>query len=425
MSHLSRRSLFIGGATVAAVALQPEIAHATTPTTARTVHFTLNATTLDGGEQITSLTLDISRFSGIDASSLTTGTFSVLATAESPVTLPSGQTNLGLYADVARVVTGVRLVHDKIVIDLKSGYTTGPTGSIGEPGAGTLGYVVPAGRNLRNKLTYTVTQKKLIKLCKGGTLMLPAIAQGGQKNPDVDVYKYAKSRDGMNYRLYVPEGRGHDKKPLIVWLHGGGEGGSAVLKYYDNEATLRANRGALGFSTDEAQRIFGGAYVVAPQAEEAWMQDGPGYAPRLMAIIDDLVKRYPIDPKRIHVVGCSNGGYMSLYMSYKYPGFFASEVPISPGASPAFFTDAQLASITTPSWLVQTKADKVLPPEVNSIRANALIKGSLLSLYDTVTWDGVTYNGHWSWIYVANNDPVIDHQHIWQWMASKRVSGRH
>ena len=423
MSPVTRRSLLIGGATVAAVALQPGIAHATTADKT-TVRFTLNATTLDGGEQVTSLTLDAGCFEGIDAASLTAATFGVHAKAESPMALPTGSVNFGVY-DVDRVVTAVRLVHDKIVIDLKSGYTTGPTGSIGEPGAGTLGYVIPAGRNLRSKLTYTITQKAPITLRKGGTLTLPGFTQGAMENAAVDVYRYAKSADGMNYRLYLPEGRSHDKKPLIVWLHGGGEGGSAALSYYDNESQMRANRGALGFSTDEAQRIFGGAYVVAPQAESAWMADGPGYAPRLKALIDNLVKRYAIDPKRIHVVGCSNGGYMSLYMSYKYPSSFASEVPICPGASERFFTDAQLASITTPTWLVQSKADTTLPPPVNSIRANNLIKGSLLSLYDTVTWQGVTYNGHWSWIYVANNDPFLNGRHIWQWMAKQHVNNGH
>jgi predicted peptidase len=429
MSPVTRRSLLIGGATVAAVALQPGIAQATTDDKTAAVRFTLNATTLDGGEQVTSLTLDASCFDDIVASSLTAATFAVHAKAESPFTLPAGSTNFGVY-DVDRIVTAVRLVHGKIVIDLKSGFTnsTNPNGTIatnGAPGAGTLGYVIPAGRNVRSKLTYTITQMAPIALRKGGSMTLPAFTQGKMVNPAVDVYKYAKSADGMNYRLYVPEGRSHDKKPLIVWLHGGGEGGSAALSYYDNEATLRANRGALGFSTGEAQRIFGGAYVVAPQAEDAWMADGPGYAPRLKALIDDLVKRYGIDPKRIHVVGCSNGGYMSLYMSFKYPSSFASEVPICPGASDRFFTEAQLASIPTPTWLVQSKADTTLPPAVNSIRANNLIKGSLLSLYDTVTWDGVTYNGHWSWIYVANNDPMINGKHVWQWMAKQHLNNGH
>lgn len=414
MFPVSRRSLILGGAGAAAVVLQPQLAQAHETSNTTTVKFTLDATTLDGGEQITSLTLDTSCFEGIDPASLSTGTFLVHAKSESPVTL-SGL-SFGIY-DVDRVVTGVQLKRDKIVISLENGPTA--------VGAGTLIYNVPSARNIRAILTYTITQKLPIALRKGGTLTLPALTQGTIKNAEVDAYKYAKSKDGMNYRLYVPEGRSRDKKPLIVWLHGGGEGGAASLNYYDNEAQLRANRGSLGFSTAEAQRIFGGAYVVAPQAESAWMADGPGYAPRIKAIIDSLVRKYPIDARRIHVVGCSNGGYMSLYMSYAYPKSFASEVPICPGASEVFFTEAQLKSITTPTWLVQSKADTVLPPDVNSIRANTLISGSRLSLYDTVTWNGYTYNGHWSWIYVARNDPSINGQHIWQWMAKQHVNNGH
>jgi predicted peptidase len=261
--------------------------------------------------------------------------------------------------------------------------------------------------------------------------MLPGFTQGKLVDPEVDAYSYHKSADGMNYRLFSPtqgggreRSEGEGKRPLIIWLHGGGEGGLAARSYYDNEPTLRANRGALGFSTPDAQRIFKGAYVVAPQAEGAWMQGGPAYAPRLKAIIDDLVARYPIDTTRIEVVGCSNGGYMSLYMTSVYPGFFAGSVPIAPGASTKYFTDLQLQQIATPTWMVQSKADTTLPPDVNSIRAHALIPGSLLSLYDTVTWNGITYNGHWSWIYVARNDPYLHGQHIWQWMASQRLHTR-
>ena len=48
------------------------------------------------------------------------------------------------------------------------------------------------------------------------------------------------------------------------------------------------------------------------------------------------------------------------------------------------------------------------------------IPGAILSAYPDVTWDGVTYPGHWSWIYVARNDPVNDDgQHVWQWMAQQ------
>ena len=91
---------------------------------------------------------------------------------------------------------------------------------------------------------------------------------------------------------------------------------------------MRANRGALGFATPQAQRIFSGAYVVAPQSTSYWLEDGPRFAPLIREIIRDLARRHPIDRERIYVAGCSNGGYMSLKMTTIYPDLFAASVPI-------------------------------------------------------------------------------------------------
>jgi hypothetical protein len=44
-----------------------------------------------------------------------------------------------------------------------------------------------------------------------------------------------------------------------------------------------------------------------------------------------------------------------------------------------------------------------------------------MTLYDHVIWNGYQFNGHWSWIYVARNDPAVDGTHIWQWMAGQRA----
>ena len=422
MSPVTRRSLLIGGATVAAVALQPQIAHADDSSRSTSVKFTLNATVLDGGEQVTSLTLDAGCLSSIDPASLTTGTFAVHAKATSPIPLAAGDLIFSEY-DLDRVVTGAHLHHGKIILDLKT--TDGVTGG------GTLGYILSKGRNFPLTLVYTITQKLPLKTTHGAALTLSSFTQGKVVDPEVDAYSYGKSKDGMNYRLYTPEGRrGHDKKPLIVWLHGGGEGGSLADKYYDNEPQLRANRGALGFSTAEAQKIFGGAYVVAPQAESFWLEDGPKYAPRLKALIEGLVAKHKIDRQRIYVVGCSNGGYMSLEMTHLYHSYFAASVPICgvivdfPAAGNVLISDAQLAAINTPSWLVASANDGTVPPAANTVHAAGVIPGAKLSLYDTVTWNGISYPGHWSWIYVGRNDPQINGQHVWQWMASKSLSRR-
>src|SRR5205085_1248515 len=170
----------------------------------------------------------------------------------------------------------------------------------------------------------------------------------------------------MKYRLYSPGVRAGGRHPLIVWLHGGGEGASLPDGYYDNETTLRANRGALGFATREAQRIFSGAYVAAPQSTSYWLEDGDRFAPQIRGIVRELSRRHPIDQDRIYVAGCSNGGYMSMKMTTVYRDLFAASVPVC-GVVQDVISDAELRSIRTPTWLVASRDDDTVDPQANTI----------------------------------------------------------
>jgi predicted peptidase len=294
----------------------------------------------------------------------------------------------------------------------------------GQVGAGTLGYLGGKGRNVRLDLVYTVTQNVPIRPRHGRPVTITRFTQGRLANPEVDAFGYHTSRSGMKYRLYSPAPR-HGKRPLVVWLHGGGEGASLPDNYYDNETTLRANRGALGFATREAQAIFNGAYVVAPQSTSAWMLDGPRFAPLIHEIIREVSRTRPVDAERVYVAGCSNGGYMSLKMTTVYPATFAASVPIcgvvtGPQAGePPLIPDAELAAISTPTWLVASRDDTTVDPGANTVHAHDLIPRSTMTLYDHVVWDGYQFPGHWSWIYVARNDPSDGGTHLWQWMARK------
>lgn len=381
------------------------------------VRFRLNAEVLDGGEQVTSLTLDTARLGPIDPAGLTTGTFSVHAKATSPIPLAPDDLIFSEY-DLDRPVTAAGLDRQgNIVLELST--------AEGQVGGGTLGYILSRARNVQLDLVYTITQNAPIVLRHHRPVTISKFLQGKLSNPEVDAFTYHTSRSGMKYRLYSPAGA-RGRRPLIVWLHGGGEGASLPDNYYDNETTLRANRGALGFATEEAQRIFSGAYVVAPQSTSFWIEDGPGFAPHILEIIREVSRRHPIDRERILVAGASNGGYMSIELTTIYPGLFAASVPIcgvvgqfTPGGPP-LVTDAELARIHTPTWLVASLDDTTVPPQANTVHAHDLIPRSLMTLYDNVTWNGHRFNGHWSWIYVARNDPSIDGTRIWQWMARQR-----
>jgi predicted peptidase len=411
---ISRRTVLATGAGAAAGLTLPGVASADGRHT-DIVHFVLNAETLDGGEQITSLTLDTSRLGRIDPTSLSANTFSVHATATSPI--DTGGQNVGY--DLDRPVTAARLDHHgNIVLDLSF--------AEGQPGGGTLGFLVRLFRNVQLNLVYTITQNTPIALRHGRPITITRFEQGRLANPEVDAFSYHISGSGMKYRLFSPGRSGHGRRPLIVWLHGGGEGASLPDNYYDNETTLRANRGALGFATREAQRIFNGAHVVAPQSTSAWLDDGPRFAPLINEIIRDVARRRAVDRDRIYVAGCSNGGYMSLKMTTVYPTMFAASVPIcavvtpaQPGGPPRI-PDAELTAISTPTWLVASNDDTTVNPQANTVHAHDLIPGSLMSLYDHVIWNDHQFPGHWSWIYVARNDPTINGTHIWQWMAHQQ-----
>jgi predicted esterase len=419
-TSISRRSVLAAGAGAAVgLTLPGEAARAGGHSGTR-VRFILNARTLDGGEQVTSITLATGRLGRIDPGSLTTGTFSVHAKATSPIPIAPGDQIFSEY-DLDRTVTGVRLDHHgNIVLELEY--------AEGQVGGGTLGYIASRSRNVQLDLVYTITQHTPIVVRGHPPVTITDFVQGRLSNPEVDAFSYHTSGSGMKYRLYSPSHRfaGRRRHPLVVWLHGGGEGASLPDNYYDNETTLRANRGALGFATPEAQRIFSGAYVVAPQSTSFWLEDGDRFAPLIREIIRDLARRHPIDRERIYVAGCSNGGYMSLKMTTVYPDLFAASVPIcgvvdslEPGGPP-MITDAELRTIDTPTWLVASRDDDTVPPGPNTIHAHDLIPGSLISLYDHVIWNGHQFPGHWSWIYVARNDPSIHGTHIWQWMARQR-----
>ena len=409
-------------ALLAALALSPlsatqAEAHSQPGTTPHT--FTLNAKVLDAGQQIVSLTIKTGRLA-VKASSLSTSTFSVTATGTNPYTSLDPATVFGTFENVTRTVTRSRLdSKGDIVLDLAYGFTT--------PGAFTFAWANSESRNIMLDLTYTVTQNMPVTLRGGADYTFASLKQGRVVDPEVDAFGSGKAA-GMVYRLYKPSKAAHGKRPLIIWLHGGGEGGWSQA--YNNDLPLLANRGALGFVTPKAQRIFGGAYVLAPQANDYWLNDAAqGYSARLKTLIDKVVRNNRVDRSRIYVVGASNGGYMAPKLVVDNPRFFAAEVPIAPALvfnGAAMISDAQLAAIKTPTWIVQSKDDPVVPFAVNGQHMAATIPGARLTAYDNVTWDGVAYNGHWSWIYVTRNDPRTDSGlNIWQWMAKQHRASVH
>ena len=243
----------------------------------------------------------------------------------------------------------------------------------------------------------------------------------------------------LNYASYEPADDGA-KHPLVIWLHGAGEGGNDPrLNTLGNEVTA--------LYSDEFQEVMGGAYVLAPQCPTFWMQyDGEGnwmdnkgvdsvYLTDLKELIDDYVANHEnIDADRIIIGGCSNGGYMTMDMIMNYPDFFAAAFPICEAYSDAGIKDEQLAGIKDlPTWFIYSKNDTTVDPtmfeEPTLARLNAIGANVHTSVFEDVhdtsdTYKGMDgnayqYQGHWSWIYFFNNACEDNGVNMWQWMSEQ------
>ena len=250
--------------------------------------FTLNAETLDGGEQVISITLHTGRLGPIDPASLTDRHLQRARQGHQPDPVVARRPIFSEY-DLDRAVTAARLDRrGNIVLDLA--YGEGQARRRHPRLHREQGPQRPARPRLHDHA------ERPDRLRTAARSRSRGFVQGGLSNPEVDAFSYHVSALGHEVPA-VLAGRsrsaGRGRHPLIVWLHGGGEGASLPDDYYDNETTLRANRGALGFATAEAQRIFAGAYVVAPQSTSYWIEDGPRFAPLIREIIGDLVRRTP------------------------------------------------------------------------------------------------------------------------------------
>lgn len=390
--------------------------------------YSLNAKIFDYGQNIVSIEINTKgKGKNIQNKQIAKDTFKVFAKGTLPkdtgIVLDEKTKSLGTF-EVEREIENI-YVNDKgnIVINLKYGKDVA--------GANTLSYVTgDVSRNVLMNLKYRVEQKKEIKGYKTGFYR-----QGRIVDEEADKFVAAKSKSGVNYQYFKPANKDDGKKhPLIIWFHGNGEGG--YKDYRNNVSQKLANRGAVAFAEDKAQKIFGGAYVVAPQADDTWYNNySKGYIKSVKAMIDEFASENNVDKNRIYIFGASAGGYMSFRMIIEYPDYFAAfstsaaaldKAAISGGVA----TTAQdLMKIRNkPLWMVHAQNDPTISYENTSKRVYDVLSkyGAILSSYPNVKIGETEYNGHWSWIYSLRNMPVNDKgEHLFEWMARQNLKTRY
>jgi len=298
-----------------------------------------------------------------------------------------------------------------------------------------------------------ITQTKEIKTAQGTVRGLVFDHCARVMNPAVDRWLEDVSGDAempLRYGYFVPQ-RGMDKRPLIVWLHGAGEGGTdTAISYSGNKATA--------LTDDAIQSRFDGCYVFSPQCPTMWLDDGSGqygtsgrsiYTRALKAGIGEFIARnsYGIDPDRVYIGGDSNGGFMTMRMIADYPDFFAAAFPICEALYDASITDEEIGRLArTPIWFTHSKDDPVVDPEKYAVATYRRLLAAGAENVHFTYWDGIYdmhgqfqdaegkpfhYMGHFAWIPVFNEDcrtdfdgrpVVVDGREtgLFEWLAMQR-----
>ncbi len=193
------------------------------------------------------------------------------------------------------------------------------------------------------------------------------------KIKDVDQFN-PYTENGVHYRLHEPEAI--DARPLVLFLHGGGECGE------DNIIQLTGTLGALRL----AER-WSDMYIMAPQApsgnvdmfemfeimkqrgnpftvdmgitpfslkgERGWNRD---YLGKVTSIIRKMIAEGKVDEKRVYVIGMSMGGGGVLNAVSVAPSLFAAAVPICPSMNGE--TYAELLHLPqVPVWITSAYID--------------------------------------------------------------------
>ncbi len=278
---------------------------------------------------------------------------------------------------------------------------------------------------------------------------------GNYKNPITKKMENLK----LEMAAYEPENlKSGAKKPLIIWLHGQGEGGTDPdIDILGTETSALAKEEIQKYFTTKGTDVKG-AFVLAVQSPTYWMDEGDGtngngsgnsrYTQILMDTIKEYIKHNPyVDVNRIYLAGDSNGGYMTVNMIITYPDYFAAVVPIceayayyeygrnadgtyktnnvevsAGGKNSAIsrFVETKKLWVTnekiqkmkkTPVWFIAAEDDMIVTPKKFSLPTyQDLLKAGAgnawFSYYENVVGTDVPnsrFPGHFSWIYFLNN----------------------
>ena len=177
------------------------------------------------------------------------------------------------------------------------------------------------------------------------------------------IQKHA-TRQPLRYLFYSPEGvpgarpaeenRPAKLFPLVLFLHGGGEGGSDIEKVKKHGLPKLIEQG----------KDFP-FFVVSPQnpsSTQFWDDQ------QLIRLMDEVIVQHPIDTSRIYLTGLSRGAFGAWRLAVQNPDRFAAFLPISGGGPRPYVK--RLTHL--PTWIFHGQLDPVIPVDESRRLESAL-----------------------------------------------------
>ena len=225
-------------------------------------------------------------------------------------------------------------------------------------------------------------------------LAAPAFAAEPSATP-VEQEKHFEARitvtAKMEYLLFLPKGYDQSNKrwPLMLFLHGAGESGTNLAKV--------KTHGPPKIVESKPDFPF---ILVSPQSPRGgWNND------TLNALLDNVIRKYHVDKRRVYLTGLSMGGFGTWSLAAANPKRFAAIAPICGGGNTA---DAKKLA-TLPIWVFHGAKDPTVPVQ----RSREMVE-AIKAAGGDIKYTEYPEAGHDSWT------ETYDNPALYEWLLAQK-----
>lgn len=177
--------------------------------------------------------------------------------------------------------------------------------------------------------------RRIAWLCLSSLLLVAAAGQAADKKDEVHKLDFGGLH--RSYLLHLPAGAPAGLLPLVLALHGGGGTGASMaeMSHFDAQADYSGFIVAYPDGTDKDRPV---REMMGKQGFLTWDSGNCcGYAHDhkvddvgfIRAVVAEVEKQHPVDPRRVYATGISNGAMMSYRLACEASDLFAAVAPVA------------------------------------------------------------------------------------------------